>query len=130
VVNDAIAGDAMQRTLMEMAVPSGLAVRVLTVEEGAKVLAAAPEGPRGLMLFASPADLLACARREAPPASVNVGGMHFSEGKRQVGKTVCVSSEDVEAFRALKGLGVTLEVRAVPGDMKEPLEKLLPELKR
>ena len=81
------------------------------------------------MLFSNPADVLRFVRGGGSVPSVNVGGMHFSEGKRQVGKTVCVNGEDVEAFQALKGLGTTLEVRAVPGDMKEPLEKLLPELK-
>ena len=35
VINDAIAANAMQKTLMEMAVPSGLKVHFATVEEGA-----------------------------------------------------------------------------------------------
>ena len=62
-------------------------------------------------------------------SSVNVGGMHFSEGKLQVSKTVCVDKADIQAFRSLKQRGIELEVRAVPGEMREPLEKFLPQLK-
>jgi len=128
VVNDTIAKDAMQKTLMEMAVPSGLKVKFSSVEEGPSLVKGG-DALRTLVLFANPADVLRFVQGGGSVPSVNVGGMHFSEGKRQVGKTVCVNGEDVRAFQALKGLGTTLEVRAVPGDMKEPLEKLLPELK-
>jgi len=129
VINDAIAANPMQRTLMEMAVPSGLKVRFATLQEGAGLLKEEGDPLRSLVLFSSPSDVLKCLRQGAKFSSVNVGGMHFGEGKRQVGKTVCVDPEDVAAFRELKNLGIVLEIRAVPGEMKEPLEKLLPELK-
>ena len=44
-------------------------------------------------------------------------------------KTVCVNDRDVAAFQQLKRQGVELEVRAVPGDLREPLEKFIPQLK-
>ncbi len=129
VVNDAIAKDAMQKTLMEMAVPSGLKVRFLEVAGVPGFLADKSDPSRAMMLFSSPADLLSVIRLGAVFPLINVGGMHFCEGKRQVGKTVCVSEDDVAAFKELRKLGVQMEVRAVPGDLKEPLEKFLPELK-
>jgi mannose/fructose/sorbose-specific phosphotransferase system IIB component len=129
VVNDAIAGNAMQKTLMEMAVPSGLKVSFLTVEEAAVAQAQSADKARCLLLFSNPLDLLAYQKKGGRLFSVNVGGMHYGEGKRQVSKTVCVNEEEVKAFKELKALGIELEVRAVPGDMKESLEKFLPELK-
>lgn len=129
VVNDAIAGNAMQKTLMEMAVPSGLKVKFLTVEEAAAAQSQPSDKARTLLLFSNPVDLLAYRKKGGLFSSVNVGGMHFCEGKRQVSKTVCVNEDEVAAFKELKALGVELEVRAVPGDMKESLEKYLPELK-
>jgi mannose/fructose/sorbose-specific phosphotransferase system IIB component len=129
VVNDAIAKNAMQKTLMEMAVPTGLKVSFYTVEEAAAAFANTHDKTRSLLLFSNPVDVLAFMEKGAPLSSVNVGGMHFCEGKRQVCKTICVNEEEVAAFKELKARGVEMEIRAVPGDMKESLEKFLPELK-
>jgi mannose/fructose/sorbose-specific phosphotransferase system IIB component len=129
VVNDAIAKNTMQKTLMEMAVPSGLKVSFYSLEEAAVAIRQENEKARCLLLFSSPGDVLAFQGQGATLSTVNVGGMHFGEGKTQVCKTVCVSTEDIEAFKALKNRGVELEIRAVPGDVRESLEKYLPELK-
>jgi len=128
VVNDEIAKNSMRRTLMEMAVPSGLKVSFYSVEEAAASWESHPK-ECSLFLFSNPLDVLNFGKKGGPLSSVNVGGMHFGEGKQQVSKTVCVDAADIEAFKELKGRGVELEVRAVPGDLKEPLEKFLPQLK-
>jgi mannose/fructose/sorbose-specific phosphotransferase system IIB component len=130
VVNDAIAVNTMQKTLMEMAVPVDLKVYFYTIEQAAQAVAAKKENLKSLLLFSNPTDVLAFVIQGANLASINIGGMHFCEGKRQVGKTICVNDEDVKAFRELRQKGVELEVRAVPGDPKEPLENFLPEIKK
>ncbi len=128
VANNSIAANAMQRTLMEMAVPSNLKVSLLTLSD-------ASEATRGggtekaLLLFSNPQDVLAFIRTGGKVSSINVGGMHYCEGKRQICSIVCVDERDIHAFKELKALGLELEVRAVPGDTREPLEKYLPELK-
>jgi mannose/fructose/sorbose-specific phosphotransferase system IIB component len=129
VVNDAIAANPTRRSLMELAVPQGLQVRFETLQGAAGIPPATADAPRALLLFEGPQDVLECLRRGAKFPSVNVGGLHYCEGKRQVDRSLCVNDGDVEAFRELKRLGVDLEVRAVPGDPREPLEKCLPELK-
>ena len=60
-----------------------------------------------------------------PIRFVNVGNMHFAEGKRQVHKTVSLDESDVAAFRELAALGVECEVRRVPDEAGEPVGKLL-----
>jgi len=129
VANDTIASNAMQRTLMEMAVPSGLKVSLWTILEAVEASRSGRSPERVLLLFGNPHDALAYVRAGGKVSSLNVGGMHFCNGKRQVCPTVCVDDRDVQAFKDLKALGLELEVRAVPSDSKEPLEKYLPELK-
>lgn len=129
VVNDTIARNSMQKTLMEMAVPSGLKVSFYTVEEAARNCRAAETHEKSLLLFSSPVDVLDYGRRGGALTSINVGGLHYCEGKQQVSKTVCVNEDDIEAFRELKKQGVELEVRAVPGDIREPLDKYITQLK-
>jgi mannose/fructose/sorbose-specific phosphotransferase system IIB component len=129
VANDSIAANAMQRTLMEMAVPPGLKLSLLTVPEAVEASRAGGLPERVLLLFGNPQDALSFVRSGGNASSLNVGGMRFCNGKRQVCKTVCVDDRDIQTFKELKALGLELEVRAVPGDPREPLEKYLPELK-
>jgi PTS system N-acetylgalactosamine-specific IIB component len=50
--------------------------------------------------------------------------MHMAEGKRQIATVVAVDDKDVEAFRRLVELGVELEIRKVPSEGTEDIQKL------
>ena len=50
--------------------------------------------------------------------------MHMAEGKRQVAGSVAVDDKDVAAFAKLRDLGVELEIRRVPTEATESIEKL------
>ncbi len=128
VVNDEIAKNNMRRTLMEMAVPAGLKVDFYTVAEAVEAAKDASQD-RTLVLFSNPMDVETFAAAGGMVMAVNVGGMHFCDGKTQMSKTICVNSDDMKAFKALRQRGVELESRAVPGDLKESLDKVLPEIK-
>ena len=48
----------------------------------------------------------------------------MAEGKRQVAQVVAVDDSDVEAFKKLRDKGVELEIRKVPTESAENVEKL------
>ena len=48
----------------------------------------------------------------------------MAEGKKQVSKAVCVDQSDVDAFKKLKELGIELEIRRVPSESAEDINKL------
>jgi PTS system mannose-specific IIB component len=127
VVNDAVAANPMQRTLMEIAVPPTLKVSFFTVADGAKECRA-DGGERCLLLFTKPLDVWNFRQAGGPVASLNMGGLHHCEGRRQAGPVLFVNDEDVAAFRNLRKAGVPIEVRAVPGDNGIPIEQQLPEI--
>lgn len=56
---------------------------------------------------------------------VNIGNMHFCEGKKQIHKTVSVDHNDIEAFRQLNQLGIPCEIRRVPDETGENITNLL-----
>ena len=58
-------------------------------------------------------------------ARVNVGGLHYSAGRVQLGKAIFLSDEDVAALRRLCQLGVALEGRALPGEKEVDLLGLI-----
>ena len=50
--------------------------------------------------------------------SVNIGGMSFKEGKKQITSVVSVDDTDIQAFKKLNEKGIELEIRKVSSDSK------------
>ena len=117
VVNDKVAQDQMQRVLLSMAVPSHLQLSILSIEEAATVLKRGiSEDNRVIILLNSPQDALSLVEKNVPIKSINVGGIHYCEGKKQILKAVCVDMEDIEALYQLERKEIELEGRIVPTD--------------
>lgn len=68
----------------------------------------------------TPQDVLTLVQGGVPIKFVNVGNMHFIEGKKQIHKTVSVDDSDINAFRELEKLGITCEIRRVPDEAGKP----------
>ena len=67
------------------------------------------------------------AEAGVPIKSVNVGGMAFKTGKRQITKAVSVDDDDVAAFKKLHEMGIELEIRPVATDKKIDLMSKIEE---
>lgn len=126
VANDTIATDDLQRTLMEMAKPPNVEVDILTVEEVIyKITDNTYQNKRIILLIDSPKDALRLVKNGIKIGRLNIGGMRFKDGKKQITRTVSIDNEDHETFRALNSLGIELELRAVPTDTKIDFMNLL-----
>ncbi|ERT13907.1 MULTISPECIES: PTS N-acetylgalactosamine transporter subunit IIB [Photorhabdus] len=125
VANDQVAGDLMQQNLMDMVVSDGIQTRYFTLQKTIDVIHKAAERQKIFIVCKTPQDVLTLVKGGVPIRFVNVGNMHFAEGKRQIHKTVSVDDSDVEVFRELEQLGVTCEIRRVPDEAGELIDKLL-----
>jgi len=115
VANDEVAGDPLQQSLMDMAV-SGIETRYFTIQETIDKIGLASEEQKIALIVKTPQDVLKLVRGGVPIRKVNIGNMHYSEGKEQLTSTVSVDEEDKETFRELHRLGVQLEIRRVPSE--------------
>jgi len=126
VVSDAAAGDEVQTALMKMALPSSVGLLVLPVKEAPAALSSPQLAARSaLVLVPGPAEALALVEKGAPIKRVNVGGLHYTVGKVQLGRALFLDEKDRLALRALAAKGVRLEGRALPGDAEEDLTAAL-----
>ncbi|RAW82991.1 PTS N-acetylgalactosamine transporter subunit IIB [Photorhabdus laumondii subsp. clarkei] len=125
VANDQAAGDLMQQNLMDMVVSDGVQTRYFTLQKTIDMIHKAAERQKIFIVCKTPQDVLTLVKGGVPIRFVNVGNMHFAEGKRQIHKTVSVDDSDVVVFRELEQLGVTCEIRRVPDEAGEPIAKLL-----
>ncbi len=124
VANDEVSTNKMRQGLMDMAAPNGVATRYFSIEKTINVIHKAADRQKIFIICETPTDALRLVEGGVPIKKVNVGNMHMAEGKRQVATVVCVDDKDVEAFKKLRDLGVELEIRKVPSEATEDVEKL------
>ncbi|WP_045628709.1 PTS sugar transporter subunit IIB, partial [Lacticaseibacillus paracasei] len=56
-----------------------------------------------------------------PIKEVNVGNMHFAQGKTEITKKVYVDEQDKEDLLAIVNAGVNIFIQDYPGDKKTPI---------
>lgn len=124
VANDEVATDEFRQSLMDMAAPSFAETRYFTIEKTINVIHRASEAQHIFLICETPQDVLRLVKGGVPIKKVNIGNMHMANGKRQISKAVCVDDSDVQAFKELKELGVELEIRRVPSESADDINKL------
>ena len=124
VANDEVSQNKMRQGLMDMAAPTGVATRYWTIQKTIDTINKAADRQLIFLSCENPTDVLKLVEGGVPINKVNIGNMHMAEGKRQVAGTVAVDDKDVEAFKDLRDKGVELEIRKVPTESKESIEKL------
>ena len=124
VANDEVAGNKMRQGLMDMAAPNGVDTRYWTIQKTIDTIHKAADRQKIFIIIESPEDALRLVEGGVPIKKVNVGNMHMSEGKRQVAGVVAVDDNDINAFKALREHGIDLEIRKVPTEATESVEKL------
>ncbi|HUI46220.1 MAG TPA: PTS sugar transporter subunit IIB [Nitrospirota bacterium] len=126
VADDAVASNSLQRSIMELAVPQGLKVMIGSVEEiCGRLRTPALDTERVILLFSNPVDVLRAIKAGMDCPSLNVGGMHFTPGKRKLMEVLAVNEGDLEALREISGKGVKIDIQTVPTQRPIPLGKIL-----
>jgi len=124
VVNDSAASSRWERELYEASAPEGTSVVVLEMSEAATSLQSWLDREEDvIVLVESPQDALRLYERGLSFESLNVGGLHFKEGRRRILPFVCVNEEDIKALEALRDCGVEIECADVPGCERKDLLK-------
>jgi mannose/fructose/sorbose-specific phosphotransferase system IIB component len=126
VVSDRLAGDEKQRALFRLAAPPELKISTMTVKDAARVVLNREfEQDKIILLFPSPVEAEALIGEDVVLANINVGGLRYEEGKRQVLKAVSLSDTDREILRKIEARGIEVEARAASGDEKVDLHPYL-----
>ena len=125
VANDEVAEDTVQQNLMEMVLAEGIAVRFWSLQKAIDNIHRAADRQKILLVCRTPTDFLKLVEGGVPVTCINVGNMHYAEGKKQIAKTVSVDANDIAAFNGLKAAGVECFVQGVPTEPALDLFKLL-----
>ena len=115
VANDMVANDIMQKTLMQMAVPLNVEILINTVDDIlSKYKSGNYDNKKVFILVSSPKDAFKLIDGGIKVPSINVGGIHYSEGKMQILEFLSVDDEDCKYFHLIDSKNVKIEGRPLP----------------
>lgn len=125
VANDEVSEDTIQQNLMEMVVSDGIAIRFWSIQKTIDTIHKASDKQKILLVCRTPSDFLTLAKGGVPIEKINIGNMHYHDGKNQIAKTVSVDANDINAFNGLKELGITCTIQGVPTETSVNIFELL-----
>ncbi len=115
VADDRVAGSELERSLYMAAPPPEIKVSILSIEETVKQLAGGVFDKEKIFLLVShPESILRLMDLGLEVDAVNVGGLHYAEGKEKVLDDVYLDAAERNALRELVKRGITLEARSLP----------------
>ncbi len=126
VADDEAAGSPLAQAAMTLCVPPDLPVRVVPVDRVDWSALAASRDP-ALVLVRDVAALLRARAGGLEPAiarRVNLGNVHFADGRLPVTPSVFLTADEVARLRALAAQGFEIEARAIPSEPPAGIEEI------
>lgn len=125
VANDDVAKDEVQQNLMTMVIPDTVGIRFFSIEKTIKVIGHAAPNQKILLVVRTPQDALKLIKGGVPIKKLNIGNMHFAEGKKQLSPTISVTEDDIATFKELHDMGIDLSVQGIPNEKETDMMELL-----
>jgi mannose/fructose/N-acetylgalactosamine-specific phosphotransferase system component IIB len=115
LADDLVASNEWERDLYASAAPPEIKVSILPLTEAAAQLKAGIfDGEKVILLVKHPRNVLALMDLGLPVSEINVGGIHYREGREKILENVYLDAEERGIMRDLVKRGVTLDGRALP----------------
>lgn len=125
VVNDKVAEDKIQKNILNMAAPQGVKVHTFGVEKFADVYKTTPIKKRTMLLFTNSIDVDRVVELGVDIKELNIGGMRYQEGRKQLTKALSVTPEEEKAFHNLMDKGVDITIQMVPNDEAKNIQEVM-----
>jgi mannose/fructose/N-acetylgalactosamine-specific phosphotransferase system component IIB len=115
VADDRVAANEWERDLYAAAAPPDIKVSILSLSEAAaQIKAGIFDGEKLFLLVKQPKSVLTLMDLGLPVSEVNVGGIHYREGREKIIENVYIDADERSVMRELAKRGVTLDGRALP----------------
>lgn len=125
VISDKLAGEPIQKTVLEVAAPEGVKVHLFSTGQFIEIYHKNPIKRRTMLVFTNPMEVLRCLDGGVEIKHLNVGGMKYGPGKEKLTKAVAVDQDDKATFKKLMEQGVDVEIQMVPNDKKLNMAQFL-----
>lgn len=117
VINDEVANNDLQKSVLRMAAPSNVSTSIITREAALKNISSGKyEGQKVFIVVKSPLDLLYLVKNGLDIKKINVGNMSSKKNTEVVRPSISVTAEEKEAFKELIDRGVEITAIMTPTD--------------
>lgn len=126
VANDAVASDDMQKSILRMVAPPGIATSIISKQIAAtNILAGKYAAQKVLMVLKNPMDAIDLMDKGLEIKEINVGNMAKRDDATQIKKSISVTEEELKAFKVLMERGVKITARMVPDEPEALLKDFI-----
>lgn len=129
VADNTVINDTFQQSLLKMATPRGVELKLLSLEEAKKEIKSSGEDSLDtLFLVRGAVEANEILEDSSVVKEVNIGNLNMRKGKEKVLDNLWVYPEDIKAFKELEQKGFNLEYRTLPNDKKQSVISLIDKL--
>ncbi|AUX11697.1 PTS mannose/fructose/sorbose transporter subunit IIB [Latilactobacillus sakei] len=126
VIDNDVANDDVQKSVLRMAAPSGISTSIITEEKAiTNIKAGKYENQRVLLVVRRPKVLLNLINAGLPIDKINVGNMSNRDNTTQVKKSVSLTAEERADIEAIMAKGVLVTAQMVPDDPETDFKQFL-----
>lgn len=126
IADDDVLKDEIGMSALKAAVPSGVHLSILTVENAAKRLnAGLYSGQRVFLIVNKTKTIRRLLDNGLKVKEVNIGNMGEKEGRKQIKKSVYCTSEEIADIENIEKTGVAVYAQMVPNDEKRTFRSYL-----
>jgi PTS system sorbose-specific IIB component len=126
VVNDTLANDDFQKTIMSMAIPDRIALRIVTVD---KVLSLRDDkdldGKRTLVIVSSIKDAFRLYNIGLDFPHLNIGNNKGTDSSKQISYSVWVDEDDLGMLCELMEKGIDVNLQSVPRERNIDMRSIM-----
>ncbi|KGM46303.1 PTS sugar transporter subunit IIB [Neobacillus niacini] len=125
VADDKAANDEFQKTLLQLATPKNINLKILGVEDAIKMIKEDTSDTKVLLLVRGPKEALQMIEGGVAVKEINIGNINMKKGKTKVLGNLWIDSEDISNLTKLSELGISLDIRTVPNERSQDAMKLI-----
>ena len=117
LADDMVSAEDWEKELYASAAEPDFKATVLTLADAAEQIGGGVfDSEKIFLLVRGPSEALEILDMGLDTNEINVGGLHFREGREKITENVWVNVEEKGLLRDIVKKGITLEARALPGD--------------
>lgn len=126
VVNNEVAANEVQKTMLRIAAPSNVSTSLISEEKAVtNIKNGKYQGQRVLMIVKDPETIIRLMDSGLDIKKINVGNMSTRENTRHIKPSVSITPEEEKAFHQLLDSGVEITAIMVPTDKKVYLKDII-----
>lgn len=126
VINDEVANNEIQKTMLRMAAPSNVSTSLITEEKAVNNINNGNyKGQKVLVIVKNPETVVRLMDQGLDIKKINVGNMSTRENTHHIKPSVSITPEEEQAFRVLLDRGVEITAVMVPTDKLVYLKDLI-----